>query len=215
MGEGVGGWGGARLAGALRILLVTDPCLLQGREWVSVCAAAVRGGATAVQVRHPSAPARELADLTRTLLDALPVPVFVNDRLDVALAVGAAGVHLGADDVPVALARRIAPEGFLIGASVGTAEQIEGGLGADYWGVGPLHETTTKDAGPSLGLEGFTSIVAQAGGTPCVAIGGVTPADVPGVVAAGGVGVAVVSGILGTEDPQAAAALYARARPAA
>lgn len=205
---------GARLAGALRVLLVTDSCLLRGREWVSVCAAAVRGGATAVQVRHRSQ-ARELADLTRTLIDALPVPVFVNDRLDVALAVGAAGVHLGADDVPVALARRIVPEGFLIGASVGTAGEIEGGAGADYWGVGPLHETTTKDAGPSLGLEGFTSIVAQAGGTPCVAIGGVTPADVPGVVAAGGVGVAVVSGILGTEDPQAAAALYARARPAA
>lgn len=205
---------GARLAGALRVLLVTDSCLLRGREWVSVCAAAVRGGATAVQVRHRSQ-ARELADLTRTLIDALPVPVFVNDRLDVALAVGAAGVHLGADDVPVALARRIVPEGFLIGASVGTAEQIEGGTGADYWGVGPLHQSTTKDAGPALGLEGFTSMVAQAGGTPCVAIGGVTPADVPGVVAAGGVGVAVVSGILGTEDPQAAAALYARARPAA
>ncbi len=206
---------GVRLAGALRVLLVTDSCLLQGREWVSVCAAAVRGGATAVQVRHRSAPARELADLTRTLIDALPVPVLVNDRLDVALAVGAAGVHLGADDLPLVLARRIVPEGFFIGASVGTAEEIEGGTGADYWGVGPLHETTTKDAGPPLGLDGFSNIVAQAGGTPCVGIGGVTPADVPGVIAAGGVGVAVVSGILGPEDPEAAAALYARARPVA
>ena len=206
---------GARLAGVLRVLLVTDSCLLRGHEWVSVCAAAVQGGATSVQVRHPSAPARELADLTRTLIDALPVPVFVNDRLDVALAVGAAGVHLGVDDVPVTLARRIVPEGFFIGASVGTAEQIEGGAGADYWGVGPIHQTTTKDAGSPLGLEGFSRIVAQAGGTPCVAIGGVTPADVPGVIAAGGVGVAVVSGILGTEDPEAAAASYASARPAA
>ncbi len=205
---------GARLAGALRVLLVTDPRLLRGREWVSVCAAAVRGGATAVQVRHTSAPARELADLTRTLIDALPVPVLVNDRLDVALAVGAAGVHLGADDVPVALARRIVPEGFLIGASVGTAGEVEGGAGADYWGVGPLHQTTTKEAGPPLGIEGFSGIVAQARGTPCVGIGGVTPADVPRVIAAGGVGVAVVSGILGTEDPEAAAASYARARPA-
>ena len=205
---------GARLAGALRVLLVTDSCLLRGREWVSVCAAAVRGGATAVQVRHRSAPARELADLTRTLIDALPVPVFVNDRLDVALAVGAAGVHLGADDVPVALARRIVPEGFLIGASVGTPGEVEGGAGADYWGVGPLHQTTTKEAGPPLGLEGLSRIVAQARGTPCVGIGGVTQADVPRVIAAGGVGVAVVSGILGTEDPEAAAASYARARPA-
>ena len=209
MGEGVG------LIGALRILLVTDSRLLRGREWVSVCEAAIQGGVTAVQVRHPSASARELADLTRTLIDALPVPVFVNDRLDVALAVGAAGVHLGADDVPVALARRIVSEGFIIGASVGTAEEITGGTGADYWGVGPLHETTTKDAGLPLGLEGFGRIVAAAKGRPCVGIGGVMPADVPGVIAAGGVGVAVVSGILGAEDPEAAAASYARAWPEA
>jgi thiamine-phosphate pyrophosphorylase len=147
-------------------------------------------------------------------MDALPVPVFVNDRLDVALVVGAAGVHLGADDVPVSLARRIAPEGFLIGASVGTTDEVEGGTGADYWGVGPLHDTTTKDAGPPLGLEGFGRMVAAAKGTPCVGIGGVVPADVPGVVAAGGVGVAVVSGILVAEDPEAAARAYARAWPA-
>jgi len=208
MGEGL------HLAEVLRVILVTDAQLLQGREWVSVCAAAVRGGATAVQVRHPSASARELADLTRTLMDALPVPVFVNDRLDVALVVDAAGVHLGADDVPVALARRIAPEGFLIGASVGTTEEVEGGIGADYWGVGPLHDTTTKDAGPPLGLEGFGRIVAAAKGTPCVGIGGVAPADVPGVVAAAGVGIAVVSGILAAEDPEAATASYVRAWPA-
>ena len=173
-----------------------------------------RGGVTAVQVRHPSASARELADLTRTLIEALPVPVLVNDRLDVALAVGAAGVHLGVDDVPVALARRIVSEGFIIGASVGGDEEVAGGTGADYWGVGPLHETTTKDAGSPIGLEGFGRIVAAAKGTPCVAIGGVMPsADVPGVIAAAGVGVAVVSGILAAEDTEAAAASYACAWP--
>jgi thiamine-phosphate pyrophosphorylase len=207
MGEGV------RLAEVLRLLLITDPRLLGGREWVSVCSAAIQGGVTAVQVRHPSASARELADLTRTLIDALPVPVLVNDRLDVALAVGAAGVHLGVDDVPVALARRIVSEGFIIGASVGGDEEVAGGTGADYWGVGPLHETTTKDAGSPIGLEGFGRIVAAAKGTPCVAIGGVVPADVPGVIAASGVGVAVVSGILGAEDSEAAAASYDREWP--
>lgn len=205
---------GVPLAEVLRILLVTDPGLLGGRDWVSVCAAAVRGGVTAVQVRHPSATAREIADLTRRLIDSLPVPVFVNDRLDVALAVGAAGVHLGADDVPVALARRIAPEEFLIGASVGTAEEVAGGSGADYWGVGPLHETATKDAGPPLGFEGFDRMVTAAEGTPCLAIGGVTPADLAGVIAGGGFGVAVVSGILENEDPEAAAAAYAGSWPA-
>jgi thiamine-phosphate pyrophosphorylase len=202
------------LASALRILLVTDPDLIGDRSWVDVCRSAIRGGVTAVQVRHPFASAPELAELTRRLIDALPVPVFVNDRLDVALAVGAAGVHLGVDDVPVALARRIAPEGFLIGASVGTTEEVEGGIGADYWGVGPLHDTTTKDAGPPLGFEGFGRIVAAARGTPCVGIGGVGPADVPGVVAAAGVGIAVVSGILAAEDPEAATASYVRAWPA-
>ena len=206
MGEGV------RLTEALRLLLVTDPRLLRGREWVPVCVAAIQGGVTAVQVRHPSASARELADLTRTLIDALPVPVFVNDRLDVALAVGAVGVHLGAADVPVALARRIVPKGFIIGASVGTDDEVPGGTDADYWGVGPLHETTTKDAGPPIGLNGFGRIVAAAQGIPCVVIGGVVPDDVPGVIAAAGVGVAVVSGILGAEDPTAAAVSYARAR---
>jgi thiamine-phosphate pyrophosphorylase len=204
---------GVRLAEALRLLLVTDHRLLRGREWVAVCRAAIQGGVTAVQVRHPSAPARELADLTRTLIEALQVPVLVNDRLDVALAVGAAGVHLGVDDVPVALARRIASEGFIIGASVGTNEEVAVGTGADYWGVGPIHETSTKDAGPPIGLEGFGRIVAAAEGTPCLGIGGVIPADVPGVAAAAGVGVAVVSGILGAEDPEVAAESYACAWP--
>ena len=104
--------------------------------------------------------------------------------------------------------------GGLTRAVIEMPNSPEGGAGADYWGVGPVHQTTTKEAGPPLGLEGFGRIVAQARGTPCVGIGGVTPADVPGVIAAGGVGVAVVSGILGTEDPEAAAASYARARPA-
>ena len=191
--------------------MVTDDAILGDRDWIAECQAAVRGGVTAVQVRHTSASAREVAALTRALMAALPVPLFVNDRLDVALAVGAAGVHLGIDDVPVTLARRIAPEGFFVGASVGQADEVAGGAGADYWGVGPYRMSSTKDAGAALGIDRFAELVQMANATPCVAIGGVLPDDVAALASAGAVGVAVVSGILSSGDVTAAAARYARA----
>jgi thiamine-phosphate pyrophosphorylase len=138
--------------------------------------------------------------------------VLVNDRLDVALAAGAAGVHLGPDDLPVELARRIVPPGFWIGASVGSRDEIPRGRGADYWGVGPWRASATKpDAGVPIGADGFRAVVARSGGTPCVAIGGIRPEDVPLVRAAGGAGVAVISGILGAADPARAAAAYVEA----
>jgi len=197
------------LAALLRLMLVTDEALLAGRDLVATCQAAVRGGVTSVELRRKHAPPRELLARARELVAALAVPVLVNDRLDVALAAGAAGVHLGPDDLPPRLARRIVPEGFLIGASVGTADEAGAGQGADYWGVGPWRRTPTKhDAGAALGAEGFRAIVAAAGGRPCVAIGGVTPADVAAVRAAGGIGVAVVSGILADPDPLRAAGRY-------
>jgi len=200
------------LAGILRLVVVTDEALLEDRDWVAVCRQATAGGATAIQVRHTSASARELAALTNAIADAVTVPVFVNDRLDVALAVGAAGVHLGVDDVPVRLAREIAPSGFLIGASVGCDAEVAGGEAADYWGIGPLGGTTTKpDAGPAIGLDGLSALIAQSGGRPCVAIGGVRPEDVSPCRAAGAAGVAVVSGIIGADDIRAAAARYASA----
>jgi thiamine-phosphate pyrophosphorylase len=145
-------------------------------------------------------------------MKVLTIPVLVNDRPDVAIAAGAAGAHLGSDDMPVDLARRIAPEGFIIGASVGSeAEAASAGL-ADYWGIGPWRDTATKkDAGAGLAAEGFARLVAQANGRPCIAIGGVRPEDVPTVIAAGGTGVAVVSGILGADDIKGAARAYAEA----
>lgn len=197
---------------ALRLILVTDDELLAGREIVEVARAARRGGITALQLRLKRAGARELVALARTLRDQLDIPVLVNDRLDVALAAGAAGVHLGPDDLPVELARRIAPPGFWIGASVGSLEEIPRGRGADYWGVGPWRVSATKpDAGDPIGVDGFRAVVAESGGTPCVAIGGIRPEDVPLVRAAGGAGVAVISGILGSADPARAAAAYAEA----
>jgi thiamine-phosphate pyrophosphorylase len=199
----------SNVARALRLMLVSDDRLVPPEKLVEACRAAVRGGVTSVELRLKRCEPRELVKLARELVAAVPVPVLVNDRLDVAMAAGAAGVHLGPDDLPVALARRAAPPGFLIGASVGGSSEVESGKGADYWGVGPWRATTTKaDGGAPLGAEGFRRLVAQAGGIPCIAIGGVRPGDVAEVLGAGGAGVAVVSGILGRRDVEAAAREY-------
>lgn len=198
---------------ALRLMLVTDDRLVGSRELAALVQAAVRGGVTSVQLRLKTAGPRELAAMAQALIAVLPVPVIVNDRLDAALAVGAAGVHLGPDDVPPALARRIAPPGFLVGASVGSEAERVAAAGADYWGIGPWRGTSTKrDAGLPLGATGFAAL-ARGTDRPCIAIGGIRPEDVPSVVEAGGAGVAVVSGILGQEDVETAARAYAEAGP--
>ena len=199
------------LASVLRLLLVTDDDRLAGRDLVGSALAAVAGGVTSVQLRLKRAGPRELAAAGRALLAALPVPVFVNDRLDVALAIGAAGVHLGPDDVPVAQARALAPAGFVIGASVGLDAELPNGALADYWGIGPWRATRTKEAGDALGAAGFAAIRAKAGDRPCVAIGGIRPEDVAPALAAGAAGVAVVSGILGADSITEAARRYVAA----
>jgi thiamine-phosphate pyrophosphorylase len=197
------------VAELLRLVLVTDDALLKGRELVDLARAAERGGITSLQVRLKQRSARELVELVRALVRALTIPVLVNDRPDVALAGEATGVHLGPDDVPVDLVRRIAPPGFIIGASVGSAAEARAAGGADYWGIGPWQVTPTKgDAGLGLGPQGFRDLVQLAGGLPCVAIGGVRPEDVPTVRSMGGSGVAVVSGILGGDDVEKAARRY-------
>ena len=193
----------------LRLMLVTDDRLVQGRDLVALALAAERGGVTSVQLRLKQAEGRDLVQLVRGLMQALTIPVLVNDRPDVAIATGAVGVHLGPDDVPVELVRRIAPPGFIIGASVGSEAEGETAGAADYWGIGPWRDTTTKeDGGTGLGVDGFRRLVALARGKPCIAIGGVRPEDVPIVMAAGGTGVAVVSGILGSNDVEKAARSY-------
>ena len=191
-------------------MLVTDDVLLGGRDVLEVALAAARGGVTSVELRLKQPSSRELVEIARRLIAEVPIPVIVNDRLDVALAAGAAGVHLGPEDLPVSLARTIVPPGFLIGASVGTLEEVPLGQGADYWGVGPLRVTNTKaDAGAAIGISGLEAMVSRSAGVPCVAIGSIRPEDVPAVLAAGGVGVAVASGILSRPDVQRAAREYA------
>ena len=158
----------------------------------------MRGGATVVQLRLKQADARTLVDLGRILVASLPVPVIVNDRADVALACGAAGVHVGADDLPVSAVRRIAPLGFIVGASV-RADTV----GADYVGIGPVFTTNSKtDAPDAIGVSGFRKLLTT---VPAVAIGGITAANVAELKKAGASGVAVISAIFGTADPEHAA----------
>jgi thiamine-phosphate pyrophosphorylase len=198
------------LAAQLRLMVLTDPALLKGREAVDVCRRAAAGGATMIQVRWKEGTPAATAALTRSLVAALAIPVLVNDRVDVALAAGAAGAHLGWDDLPLAAARTITPAGFILGISVGSPDEAARarGLPADYWSVGPCFATATKrDAGAPLGPEGFGRLAALApAGVPVIGIGGVTAATAGAIRAAGAAGVAVAAAVLGATDPRAAAA---------
>ena len=190
-------------------MLILDVPLLAGRDPVEVALAAAKGGVTSVQLRWKGGEDRVVVALARQLREALAIPVLVNDRLDIALAARCAGVHLGADDLPIALARRIAPAGFLIGASVGDEKEAAASAGADYVGIGPWRATMTKaDAGAALGSEGARKLLAMVQ-LPAVVIGGVTPGDVAAIAVLGAAGVAVAGGILSAEEPEQAARLYA------
>lgn len=190
-------------------MVITDPVLLEGRDGVAVCQRAVRGGATIIQVRAKGVAATLVAAFTRALVGALPVPVIVNDRVDVALAAGAAGAHLGQEDVPVDALRPHLPPGFLLGISVGSPAEADRvrGWPADYWSVGPCFATGTKpDAGAALGPAGFAALARAARpGVPVLGIGGVTAAGARELVRAGAAGVAVIAAVLGAPDPERAA----------
>jgi len=196
-------------------MVITDAALLKGRDPVEACRRAVAGGATMVQARLKDATVRDLLTLARALVGALPVPVIVNDRVDVALAAGAAGAHLGQEDAPLDRLRPHVPAGFLLGLSVGSTAEAERGRRspADYWSVGPCFATGTKaDAGPPLGPEGFARLARLAPpGTPVIGIGGITTRNAGSVVRAGAAGVAVIGAVWGSgeggdpTDPAAAA----------
>ncbi|MGK2960774.1 MAG: thiamine phosphate synthase [Gemmatimonadaceae bacterium] len=195
----------------LRLIAITDN-VRDGQAGLNARAvAAAEGGATCIQLRLKDVPARDLVVLARDLVASVSVPVIVNDRADVAIAAGAAGVHLGADDLPVRAVRSFAPPGFIIGVSVGTDAEVAGAAGADYAGVGPVFPTGTKrDAGAAIGVGGFMRL-ALATGLPAVGIGGITAVNARQVIDAGAAGVAVVAAVFGSEDPRAAAALLASA----
>ncbi|MDP9279224.1 MAG: thiamine phosphate synthase [Gemmatimonadota bacterium] len=195
----------------LRLVAITDDAEEQRSTLVDRVAAAVRGGATSVQVRLKRATPREVVEITKAIVSKVPVPVIVNDRADIALAAGAAGVHVGEADLPVIAIRRFAPASFIIGASLGGEAELANAKEADYVGIGPLFATDTKgDAGKAIGIEGFKRLAGLAG-RPAVAVGGLSAESAAQVMAAGGAGVAVINAIFRGEDPERAARSIAAA----
>lgn len=196
------------------IYLVTDDGCLQGRALIDCVRKALDGGVTLVQYRAKTASSAEMyaeALQLKALCDSFNVPLIINDRLDIAMAVGAAGVHLGQDDLPCAAARKILGEDYLIGVSAHNPAEAKAALqsGADYLGCGAVFGTATKADVQKLGTNGLAAIC-KAKGLPVVGIGGVTADNYREVRAAGADGAAIVSGILAQPDISATVRAIAR-----
>jgi len=193
------------------VYLVTDRTLCVSGTLEDVVARAVQGGVTMVQLREKQLCTREFVELGRALRALLAprgVPLLVNDRVDVALACGADGVHIGQSDIRYADARRLMGAGAVIGVSVESVEQAAEAerCGADYMGVSPVFATPTKtDTSAPWGLEGLRGLRRRFS-LPLVAIGGIGPDNAAEVFEAGADGIAVVSAICASPDPQQAAA---------
>lgn len=200
----------------LRLMLVAGRGEAAPRPLADVAAASFEGGATAFQLREKNMLGRELLAEALELRDVCRrhgALFTVDDRLDIALAADADGLHLGQDDLPAAAARALWPRPKLLGLSVGTVAQAEAALaaGADYLGVGAVFPTGSKSDAREIPHETFKAIAAL--GAPVVAIGGVTAANAPGVLALGATGLAVISAITNAKDPREAAAALDNAFP--
>lgn len=193
----------------LRLYFVADPQHVTG-DLITTVREALAGGATMIQLRAKTLTDRDLLHLATQIRQECTrheIPFIVNDRLDIALASAADGIHLGVDDLPIPEVRNLTPPGFIIGYSPDTHEGIHQAsiLGADYLGIGPVFGTATKaDAGTALGLDEFANRC-RISSRPVVGIGGIGPANAHTVVQAGAKGIAVVSAISKANDPRAAA----------
>jgi len=196
--------------GRWRLCLITDERLSRGRSHLEIAAAAVRGGADVIQLRDKEASGGRLFEIAvalRELTRGTGIPLIVNDRLDVAMAAGADGVHLGQEDLPADAARRILGPEKILGVSAETpaeARRAEA-AGADYLGVGPVFEArgSKPDAGAPQGLDQIVRIRAETR-LPIVAIGGIRPDNARRVREAGADAVAVISAIVSAEDVEEA-----------
>lgn len=189
---------------ALRLLAITDN-LHDGIDGLTRRArASCRGGATMIQLRLPNEEARTLSAVARALVAGVEVPIIVHGRLDIAIAAGAAGVHLGIRDVTVPDARRVGGDSFIVGRSAGSAEDLARAEGADYIALGPVFPTDQRGAGNVLGIAEFERLT-RSTTIPVVAVGGITPATSIDAVRAGAAGIALISGIFGARDPERAA----------
>ena len=212
----VGNWGILEgMAIDYSLYLVADADFAGERDLAALVEAAVRGGVTVVQLRAKGLGGRAFIGLALEIsrrLAGTGIPLLINDRVDIALACGAAGVHLGQDDMPVPAARQILGPGAAIGVSVNTPEEAVSAErnGADYVGAGPAFATSTKETPLAvLGPAGIGRIK-RAVRIPVVAIGGISAGNAASLAAAGADGIAVVSAILGAPDPARAAEELAR-----
>lgn len=192
-----------------RLHVLTDTVLQSRFTHVQLTKMAIAGGADAIQFREKTGSSRQMIETARkiqALCAEKGVPLIVNDRVDVALAVDAHGVHLGQDDVPIPLARELLGPAKIIGGSAATIEKARACLsdGADYVGIGPVYATGSKsDAGAVVGTTRLKEMIPQIP-LPVIAIGGIDERRIRPVMDAGAYGVAVISAVCCTEDPEAA-----------
>lgn len=188
----------------LRLIAITDGLQKGERidDMVSRVVSAVRGGATSIQVRLKNETALTIASVTRAIVAAVDVPVIVNDRFDIALATGAAGVHVGADDIPPQLIRKHVPPKFIVGTSVGENSEIPNAVFADYVGIGPVFTSPSKqDAGKAIGIKELDRL-AQSVVKPVVAIGGINADNISLLAHSPISGIAAIGSIFGGDNPE-------------
>ncbi len=194
----------------LSLYLVTDRSLLAGKELLWTVEQAVLGGVSVVQLREKNASSLEFYQLAvslKKMLDHYNIPLIINDRLDIALAVDAAGVHLGQSDIPCEVARKLLGREKIIGLSIENIAQAKLIKNAplDYIGLSPIFATPTKtDTATPLGLSGVQTI-STCLDLPSVGIGGINLNNTQSVIKAGASGIAVVSAIISANDPKTAA----------
>ena len=189
--------------------VITDTTIQSRFTHAQLAEMAIEGGADTIQFRQKTGTTRDLLNTARevqAICSRHSVPLIVNDRADIALAIGSAGVHFGQDDLPIVVGRKLFPPDSIIGASARTEEKIMEAIaeGADYIGFGPIRKTSSKsDAEAPKGLDALARMceIAQC---PVIAIGGITVEDVYDVIRAGAHGVAVISAVCGEPDPPAA-----------
>lgn len=194
----------------LSLYLVTDRSLSLDRPLKSVVEAAVRGGVSMVQLREKDVTSKEFYELAmkmKACLKPYNVPLIINDRLDIALACDAEGLHIGQNDMPYEVARRLMGKNKIIGLSVESVHdaKVANDLDVDYIGISPVFDTQTKtDTSKALGLDGIKEI-SRISRHPSVGIGGININNAADIISAGADGISVVSAIMSAQDPMESA----------
>ena len=200
------------MAANYELYVITDESLSKGLSHVEIAKRAIAGGADAIQLRDKTLSGKDLiqaAKELRVVTKNAGVAFIVNDRLDIALLCDADGVHLGQDDIPAKLVRAVAPEGFMLGVSARNVEEavLAERDGADYIGLGPICDTTSKDdAGDGCGFDVIGEVKSRVS-IPVIAIGGLGPLNAEKAIRAGADGLAVISAVVSQDDIAKAASI--------